>query len=51
MMYQFMAPFEVDSGRIERELGLTATTLQEGLARTVSVVPGAPDGRRSRSTA
>lgn len=36
MMYQFMAPFEVDSGRIERELGLTPTPLQEGLARTVA---------------
>lgn len=36
MMYQFLAPFEVDSGRIERELGLTPTPLQEGLARTVA---------------
>ncbi len=36
MMYQFMAPFEVDADRIERELGLTPTPLQEGLARTVA---------------
>ncbi len=36
MMYQFVAPFEVDSGRIERELGLAPTPLQEGLARTVA---------------
>ena len=36
MMYQFMRPFEVDSGRIERDLGLAATPLEEGMARTVA---------------
>jgi len=36
MMYQFTRPFEVDSGRIERDLGLTATPLEEGMARTVA---------------
>lgn len=36
MMYQFMRPFEVDASRIEREFGLTATPLAEGLARTVA---------------
>jgi len=36
MMYQFVRPFEVDAGRIERDLGLTATPLEEGLARTVA---------------
>jgi nucleoside-diphosphate-sugar epimerase len=36
MMYQFERPFEVDASRIEREFGLTATPLAEGLARTVA---------------
>ena len=36
MMYQFTAPFEVDSSRIERELDLSPTPLQEGLERTVA---------------
>jgi len=35
-MYQFTAPFEVDSSRIERELDLSPTPLQEGLERTVA---------------
>ncbi len=36
MMHQFVRPFEVDASRIERELGLTPTPLEEGLARTVA---------------
>jgi len=36
MMYQFTQPFEVDSSRIERDFGLTATPLEEGMARTVA---------------
>jgi len=36
MMYQFTRPFEVDSSRIERDFGLTATPLEEGMARTVA---------------
>lgn len=36
MMYQFVRPFEVDASRIEREFGLTATPLAEGLTRTVA---------------
>ena len=34
MMYEFTKPFVVDSGRIERELGLVATPTATGLART-----------------
>ena len=36
MMYQFMRPFEVDASRIERDFGLSATSLEEGMARTVA---------------
>lgn len=36
MMYEFTKPFVVDSGRIERELGLRPTPIETGLARTVS---------------
>ncbi len=36
MMYQFQAPFTVDSGRIERDFGLTATPLEQGMERTVA---------------
>jgi nucleoside-diphosphate-sugar epimerase len=36
MMYEFTRPFTVDSSRIERDLGLTATPFAEGLARTVA---------------
>jgi nucleoside-diphosphate-sugar epimerase len=36
MLYQFTEPFVVDAGRIERELGLSATPLDVGLARTVA---------------
>jgi nucleoside-diphosphate-sugar epimerase len=35
MLYEFTRPFVVDSGRIERELGLTATPSDEGIRRTV----------------
>jgi len=35
MMYEFTKPFMVDSSRIERELGLTATPVELGLGRTV----------------
>ncbi len=36
MMYEFTKPFVVDSSRIERELGLTATPAEAALQRTVS---------------
>jgi nucleoside-diphosphate-sugar epimerase len=35
MMYEFTKPFVVDSGRIERELGLRATPIETGIERTV----------------
>jgi len=35
MMYEFTEPFTVDCSAIERELGLSATPLAEGLARTL----------------
>lgn len=35
MMYEFSKPFLVDSGRIERELGLKPTPIETGLAQTV----------------
>lgn len=40
MMYEFTKPFVVDSGRIERELGLRPTPIETGLARTVSWYAG-----------
>lgn len=36
MMYQFTAPFVVNSARIERELHLSATPTRSGIAQTVS---------------
>lgn len=36
MMYQFTAPFVVDSTRIERELGLSATPVRVAIERTVA---------------
>lgn len=36
MMYQFMAPFVVDSSRIEREFSLTATPIPSAIERTVA---------------
>jgi nucleoside-diphosphate-sugar epimerase len=36
MIYQFTAPFVVDSSRIERELGLSATPIEVGIERTVA---------------
>jgi len=36
MMYEFTAPFVVDSSRIEREFGLSATPIQTGMERTVA---------------
>lgn len=36
MMYEFTKPFVVDSGRIERGLGLRPTPVETGLARTVN---------------
>ena len=36
MMGQFTRPFEVDSGRIQRDFGLTPTPLAEGMARAVA---------------
>ena len=36
MMYEFTNPFVVDSGKIEREFGLSATPLAEGLGRTLA---------------
>jgi nucleoside-diphosphate-sugar epimerase len=35
MMYEFTAPFVVDSSRSERDLGLRPTPLETGLERTV----------------
>ncbi len=35
MLYEFTEPFVVDSSAIEREFGLSATPLAEGMARTV----------------
>ena len=35
MLYEFTEPFVVDSSAIEREFGLSATPLVEGMARTV----------------
>ncbi len=34
MLYEFTAPFVVDSGRIQSELGLAPTPIDEGLRRT-----------------
>lgn len=36
MMYEFANPFVVDSGRIERELGLLPAPIEMGLEQTVS---------------
>jgi nucleoside-diphosphate-sugar epimerase len=36
MLYEFTEPFVVDSSRIERELGLAATPVDEGVRRTVA---------------
>jgi nucleoside-diphosphate-sugar epimerase len=36
MMYEFTAPFVVDSTRMEREFKLSATSIEDGIARTVS---------------
>jgi nucleoside-diphosphate-sugar epimerase len=36
MMYQFTAPFVVDSSRIEREFGLSATPIPIGIERTIA---------------
>jgi nucleoside-diphosphate-sugar epimerase len=36
MMYEFTAPFVVDSKRIERELNLSPTPLDTGIERTVN---------------
>jgi nucleoside-diphosphate-sugar epimerase len=36
MIYQFTEPFVVDSGRIERELGLSPTPILTGIERTVA---------------
>lgn len=36
MMYEFTNPFVVDSSKIEREFGLSATPISEGLARTIA---------------
>lgn len=36
MTYDFTAPFVVDSSRIEREFGLSATPVQTGMERTVA---------------
>lgn len=40
MLYEFTEPFVVDSSAIERELGVTATPLAEGMARTVAWYQG-----------
>ena len=36
MMYEFTAPFVVDSTRMEREFNLSATPVRSGIERTVS---------------
>jgi len=36
MMYQFTAPFVVDSSRIQRELALSPTPIETGIERTVA---------------
>jgi nucleoside-diphosphate-sugar epimerase len=36
MMGQFTRPFVVDSRRIQRDLGVMPTPLEEGMARTVA---------------
>jgi len=36
MLYEFTEPFVVDSSAIEREFGLSATPIAEGMARTVA---------------
>ena len=36
MMYEFTAPFVVDSTRFEREFSLAATPIQSGIERTVA---------------
>jgi hypothetical protein len=36
MMYQFTAPFVVDSSRIEREFGLSATPIPVAIERTIA---------------
>lgn len=36
MMYEFTAPFVVDSSRIERELGLSATPITVAIERTIA---------------
>ena len=36
MMYEFTAPFVVDSSRIEREFGLSATPIPVGIERTIA---------------
>lgn len=41
MLYEFTQPFVVDASRSERELGLTATPIDEGIRRTVSWYRGA----------
>jgi nucleoside-diphosphate-sugar epimerase len=40
MMYQFTSPFVVDSSRIERELGLSATPIPDAIARTLAWYQG-----------
>ena len=42
MMYEFTQPFVVDSGRIQRELGLKPTPSDEGLRRTALWWKGRP---------
>jgi nucleoside-diphosphate-sugar epimerase len=36
MMYEFTNPFIVDSSKSDRVLGLSATPISEGLARTIA---------------
>ena len=36
MMYEFTNPFVVDSSKSERELGLSATPISDGLSRTIA---------------
>jgi nucleoside-diphosphate-sugar epimerase len=36
MMYEFTNPFIVDSSKSDRALGLSATPITEGLARTIA---------------
>jgi nucleoside-diphosphate-sugar epimerase len=47
MMYEFTAPFVVDSSRIEREFGMSATSVSEAIERTVAWYQGRRTGNQN----